>query len=644
MPPTSSANALDLDDLDSAEETLVQDDTIVRDDATLDPAGATVVDDRLELITEGADPLARYAGRGVLGEGGMGEVRLYRDLRMGRDVAMKVLLPTRALDPHARARFLREALIQGALEHPAIVPVHDIGETAGGDPYFTMKRIRGHTLEHIIRGLRLGSFEAGSYPLRRLLTAFARVCEAVDFAHTQGVVHRDLKPANVMIGDFGEVYVLDWGIAKVSGAAEALVRDLPLPVAGTGEGSTLGTPGYIAPEQIRTPSSIDGRADIYSLGAILFEMLTQEPLHPEDAPHVMLTETLHGGDARARARAPDRQVPAELESICIQATRRDPEERFQTARELRDAIESYLEGHQHLQRRKKMADVHARAAKSARDKALADPEEAESWHTWAMREAGLALALDPDHEGALRTVVDLLVKPPAGLPPEAQHAMERSRSKLTSIGLKILAIGRYTWLLYIPLIVWMGVRNLGLAVVIFSLATAAGVFQHWVGGLHRPSKSLVNAAAVFNILTVAPLGFAFGPLILTPLVIVASIPATVLYLDERGRQIIIAVAALTIGIPAGMEWVGWWPTAYTFTEAGMVIDSSVLALPETPTRVFLLITGLGASYTSIKLVAGVRDYLARTEARLHRQAWQLRQLLPRPGTGDTTYTGIRPKP
>ena len=667
MPP-SSANALTLDEVDSAdiETSVLDEDAVERDaagrevaqddtvdaDATdglggagghLDDGSATIVEDGLfpgATLREVDENLARYAGRGVLGEGGMGEVRLYRDLRMGRDVAMKVLLPGRAVDPHARARFLREALIQGALEHPAIVPVHDIGETSGGEPYFTMKRIRGHTLEHIVRGLKSGSWGPRDYPLRRLLSAFARACEAVDFAHAQGVVHRDIKPANIMLGDFGEVYLLDWGVARVGGAAEALVKGLPLPVAGTGEGSTLGTPGYLAPEQIRAPSEVDGRADIYSLGAILFELLTHERLHAEDAPHVMLTEALHGGDARARARAPDKQVPAELESICIRATRRDPDERFQTARELRDAIESYLEGHQHQQRRKKMADVHAQAARDAHVEARDQPERAEQLHTHAMREAGLALALDPDHEGALRTVIDLLVKPPAGLPPEAARALTRSRGKLASLGMRILALGRYTWLVYLPLILWMGLANAGLVVVILSLAMAAGVFQHWVAGVRRPSQNLLHFAAVINVLTVMPMGFVFGPLWLTPLIVVASVPAMVLYLDGRGRVLVHISAAVTIALPAILEWVGWWPASYFFEDGRMVIESTALVLEETPTRVFLLVSAIGASLTSIHLVAGVRDYLARTEARLHRQAWQLRQLLPRPNQGDTTVTGL----
>ena len=140
----------------------------------------------------------------------MGEVGLFHDERLGRDVAVKTLLPQLAADPVARARFLREARVQGQLEHPAIVPVHDLRDDGAGGLTLTMMRVRGRTLASV-----LAEHVDDSAPPRRLLQALARVCHAVDFAHAHGVIHRDLKPGNIMIGDFGEVYVLDWGLAKL---------------------------------------------------------------------------------------------------------------------------------------------------------------------------------------------------------------------------------------------------------------------------------------------------------------------------------------------------------------------------------------------------------------------------------------------
>ncbi|MAT29117.1 MAG: serine/threonine protein kinase [Sandaracinus sp.] len=620
----------------------------------------TLLDARPAVLDE---PEERYTGRGVLGEGGMGEVRLYRDATIGRDVAMKVLLPGRAADPSARARFLREAIIQGQLEHPSIVPVHEIGETASGDPYFTMKRIRGVTLQELLTRLRraagLGSHTGlervedldeleAKYSQRHLLNAFAQACLAVDFAHSRGVVHRDLKPSNIMLGDFGEVYVLDWGIARVMGSDEGGLLDSKIiPPVGTRAGTVLGTPGYIAPEQVKGSAAVDGRADIYSLGAMLFEILTLKALHRVDRPHIMLTETLAGADPAARARRSPRKVDPELMSICVQATRLDASERFQTARELHEAIRRYLEGHQHLERRKRMAEVHAKAAHEAKTRALQGGMEAVKWHRWAMREAGLALALDPQHAGALDTVLDLLVRPPKTLPPEARKALQRSRRKLGRFGVRALALARFSWALYLPVVFWMGVRSPGLAVLIFALAFSAGFFQYWVVSQGNPSVSLVRVASVVNILSIAPLTFAFGPYGLTPLVVVASLPASILYLDGLGRRLAGAPAVVAILGPGIAEWLGWLPPMYAVEGGILHVLPQAVHFDAVGVRVFLAVISIAAVFTSVRMVAGVRDYLQKTEELLHRQAWQLRQLVPRPSDEDersiTTSITVPPK-
>jgi serine/threonine-protein kinase len=177
----------------------------------------------------------------LIGHGGMGEVVAAYDPRVGREVAIKRLRAA-AASGDGVARFLREARIQARLEHPAIVPVHDLGTDPDGRPYFTMKRLAGVTLAHQLA-------TKPPPPRQRLLRAFADVCLAIELAHGRGVVHRDLKPANIMLGDFGEVYVLDWGLARVLGEHDASVgADVESLDGMTQAGSVLGTPGYMAPE------------------------------------------------------------------------------------------------------------------------------------------------------------------------------------------------------------------------------------------------------------------------------------------------------------------------------------------------------------------------------------------------------------
>jgi eukaryotic-like serine/threonine-protein kinase len=229
-----------------------------------------------------AKSLARYKMGDMLGRGGMGEVVSARDEQIGRDVAIKRLrdgTPTRV----QQALFLREARIQGRLGHPAVVPVHELRRDARGQPFFVMRQLEGITLSEVIKKLAAGDRDAEQrYPRQRLLRAFAEVCLAIEFAHTRGVVHRDLKPANIVLGDFGEVYVLDWGVAhvmdkeaKTADFEDVQTIDDSLRV----DGMILGSPGYMSPEQIRADPELDGRSDVYALGCILFEILALKSLH-----------------------------------------------------------------------------------------------------------------------------------------------------------------------------------------------------------------------------------------------------------------------------------------------------------------------------------------------------------------------------
>ena len=228
-----------------------------------------------------ANPAAppRYELQGEIARGGMGVVLHGRDAELGRDVAFKVLLETHKDNPALRRRFIEEARIAGQLQHPGVAPVYEMGQTADRRPCFTMKLVKGRTLADL-----LAERPDPKHDLPRFLKVFEQVCQTVAYAHSRGVIHRDLKPANVMVGDFGEVLVMDWGLAKVlkPGAAEAqpATAAAPDPDGGTHAGTVMGTPAYMAPEQARGETErLDERCDVFGLGAILCEILTGKPVY-----------------------------------------------------------------------------------------------------------------------------------------------------------------------------------------------------------------------------------------------------------------------------------------------------------------------------------------------------------------------------
>ncbi len=192
----------------------------------------------------------RYEVKDLLGRGGMGEVRLARDRRIDREVAVKMMRTVS--DEATMARFFREARVQGRLEHPAVVPIHDLGIDDGGNPYFVMKRLEGTTLADVINSK--DPELAAKWPRRKLLTRFVDICLAIQFAHERDVIHRDIKPANLMLGEHGEAYVLDWGLARVVGDRR-IEGDAATPSAdeadATQAGELMGTPGYMSPERSR---------------------------------------------------------------------------------------------------------------------------------------------------------------------------------------------------------------------------------------------------------------------------------------------------------------------------------------------------------------------------------------------------------
>lgn len=315
----------------------------------------------------GLDESGKYEYLHEIGRGGMGRVVSVRDRLLRRQVAMK-LIGTGKDSQQTRQmaeRFCAEAQTTGQLEHPNIVPIHDLGVTPDGQYFFTMKLIRGETLRHVL-ARRNQAEAAGKYTLPRLLAVLQQVANASSFAHARGVIHRDLKPENIMLGEFGEVLLMDWGLAKLkraaaappaasNGAATATPDGIDsLDLEDTRMGTVAGTPGYLAPEQARGEvDKIDERTDVFALGALLYELLTQTtPYNQADAerriqaaadgraieaPAVRLLKTAAPRSAEAR------RVPRELAAVAMKALAHKPEDRYQSAQEFGEEIQRYLE-------------------------------------------------------------------------------------------------------------------------------------------------------------------------------------------------------------------------------------------------------------------------------------------------------------
>jgi serine/threonine-protein kinase len=270
----------------------------------------------------------RYELGEIIGFGGMSEVHKARDLRLGRDVAIKVLRADLARDPTFYLRFKREAQNAAALNHPAIVAVYDTGEAevdGGPLPYIVMEYVDGETLRDMVRG-------KGPLPPRRAMEIIADVCAALDFSHKNGIVHRDMKPANIMINRQGAVKVMDFGIARA-------IADSSNPMTQTA--AVIGTAQYLSPEQARG-EKVDARSDVYSVGCVLYEILTGEPPFTGDSPVAVAYQHV-----REDPRLPSNVhpgVPRELDSVVLEAMAKNPANRYQTAAEMRADLIRVLGG------------------------------------------------------------------------------------------------------------------------------------------------------------------------------------------------------------------------------------------------------------------------------------------------------------
>jgi serine/threonine-protein kinase len=583
----------------------------------IEPTSAPGMSDTISVAAASASKgtlPARYALGAQLGAGGMGEVLLATDRQIDREVAIKRMLVSPTHD--ALARFEREAKIQGRLDHPAIVPVHELATDTEGRPFFVMKRLTGTTLAAML--------QAGANVTRqKLLRAFADVCLAIEFAHERGVIHRDLKPANIMLGDYGEVYVLDWGVARMThdeqdaaSAGELAARETA--PGATEAGAILGTPGYIAPELLRG-ERVDGRADVYALGCILFELLSGESLLPRGREALVVA--LGDVDARPSQRVGGRDVPPELDALCVASTASSPADR-PTARELAERIESYLDGDRDLALRKAVAARHCAAASEA----LATGDS-EGGRATAMREAGRAIAIDPENREAAELVARLILEPPREVPREVETRVADLEAATVRDKVRWMVGVELSLLLFIPLVFVMGLRStpsLVVLVVVIVLNISTTVWATQTG--RSPTiREVYGSALVFAVL-VGVIARMFSPFLLAPAI--GAISVMMFAVDPRTRWVpLAALNVVAVCVPWLLEVGGVLSATTTVVGGDLVLHSELIDnnMPE---------AAIGLAVFTVALI-GIAGYLAARLAHANRsavrslelQAWHLRQLV-----------------
>jgi serine/threonine-protein kinase len=290
--------------------------------------------------------LAKYSNFRDMARGGSAVLRTCFDRITGRTIVIKTLLPEFRHDEKENRRLLREARVTAQLQHPNTVPVYEIGRDAAEGLYFTMKRVSGENLFEILKRIARGdAATSGAFPLRRRLEIVAGAAQALMYAHARGVIHRDVKPENIWVGNFGEVILLDWGVAKVWGQPDdapqhpSLARPSESLQALTLAGDRPGTPLYMSPEQVNVNRAvIDERSDVFSTGVVLYEVAAlREPFRGR-----VIQETfeniIHDHPPPPSKASPDRGIPARLDEVVTKAIAKSPADRYQTMRELLEAI------------------------------------------------------------------------------------------------------------------------------------------------------------------------------------------------------------------------------------------------------------------------------------------------------------------
>jgi len=303
-------------------------------------------DTDLELPDHVRNTGMRYTQFKTIARGGKCLIQSCKDYHLSRVVAYKSLLKEIADDPFEQKRFLREARVTAMLQHPNTIPVYELSRDRRGHFYFTMKLVEGYTLREVLdMAVEEGTQAVDGYGFHRMVTILIQVANALDYAHSHGVVHRDIKPGNILMGPFGEVLLLDWGLAKVWSEQPEEIPEMKLLTdvdpSLTAQGKLQGTAYYMSPEQIETSPMLDHRTDIYSMGAVLYEILAGRTTFVGNKVSELLQQVKTVDPPPPSEVAPERDIPPQLESICMRSISKNPDRRIQTARELVAALRAW---------------------------------------------------------------------------------------------------------------------------------------------------------------------------------------------------------------------------------------------------------------------------------------------------------------
>ncbi|MEZ4402769.1 MAG: serine/threonine-protein kinase [Kofleriaceae bacterium] len=544
----------------------------------------------------------RFDPGAVIGVGGMGEVRAAVDQEVGRPVAIKQVAEN--TPPGQRRILIAEARLQGRLDHPAIPPVYDLG-VVDGRPAFAMRRVTGATLGQHLANRRRDAARLGlDRVVERLLRAFVSVCHAVDHAHQRGVAHCDLKPGNIMLDDDDRVYVIDWGVATTFGD-------------GT-DGSQRragGTLGYMAPEQLDATVALDGRADVYALGCILFEILAGEPLHPRGDG--LLQSVLRGAvDRRPSQRAPDAGIPPALDRICERATHQAPADRYPQAAALADDLTDWIDRTRDLAAQTARAEAHHQRAREA----ARDPTR----RAVALAEAGRALALAPDDADVVALVRDLLAGDDLSPGAEAELAAINDQTDRrvaraaawSHLGFLLFPValllqgGASPTIVLATLASWAALEGLALAA---ARGRGPRAWPWWSVGLLVVQSTLYARY--------------LGPFTIAPAIGALACAGALLHPRIGKVALVVPLLAAPALVALLLEWTGAWSRTLAVTADGITLGSAVSAVGPTTTLWTLLVIAV-----SIQLVGAAIGHLVAAPAHAARrqlaaQVWHLEQLV-----------------